>query len=161
MACAAAPNQSINVSQHLEYISANQIPLAFAQFNEMRQRKHRIDVTLIVGRRRIDAHRIVLEAASIYFQSIFKSAMNESHQGLWLCAFLFHLFQILIDQIEMFDIDENALSALIDFIYTSHIDINQDNVQSLLSAAQYLQMTEIEVVDMIIASNHYYYIEFH
>ena len=68
--------------RHLEYISTNQNQLAFAQFNEMRQRKHRIDVTLIVGRRRIDAHRIVLEAVSGYFRSMFKSAMNESQQSL-------------------------------------------------------------------------------
>jgi BTB/POZ domain len=155
MACAVAPIQSINVSQHLEYISANQNRLAFAQFNEMRQHKYRIDVTLVVGRRRIDAHRIVLEAASIYFRSIFRSAMNESHRGLWLYTFLFHLFRILIDQIEMFDIDEDALSALIDFIYTSNIVINQDNVQSLLTVARYLLMTEIEVADMIIAYGFY------
>ncbi len=83
MACTAAPNQSINVYRHLEYISTNQSQLAFAQLNEMRQHKYRIDVTLVVGRRRIDAHRIVLEAASSYFRSMFKSAMNESHRGLW------------------------------------------------------------------------------
>lgn len=51
-------------------------------------------------------------------------------------------------------VDVAALSALIDFIYTSHIDIDQDNVQSLLTAARYLLMTEIEVADMIIVSNH-------
>ena len=93
MACTAAPNQSINVSRHLEYISANQNQLTFAQFNEMRQHKHRIDVTLVVGRRRIDAHRIVLEAASNYFRSIFKSVMDESHRGLWLYAFWLMSFE--------------------------------------------------------------------
>ena len=82
MACASAPNQSISVSRHLEYISTNQNQLAFAQFNEMRQRKQRIDVTLVVGSRRIDAHRIVLEAASIYFRKIFKSAIDECQRGL-------------------------------------------------------------------------------
>ncbi len=89
MACAAALNQSINVCRRLEYISTNQNQLAFTQFNEMRQRKHRIDVTLVVGqcRRRIDAHRIILEAASMYFQTRFKSAINESHRGFRLYAF--------------------------------------------------------------------------
>ena len=60
----------------------------------------------------------------------------------------------------MLNIDEDALSALIDFIYTSHIVINQDNVQSLLTAARYLQMTEIEVVDMIIVCNHHITLNF-
>ena len=89
MACIAAPNLSINVSRHFEYISTNQNQLVFAQFNEMRQHKYRIDVTLVVGvgRRRIDAHRIVLEAASTYFQSMFKSDMDGCHRGLWLYAF--------------------------------------------------------------------------
>jgi hypothetical protein len=82
MACAAAPNQSINVYRHFEYISSNHNQLLLAKFNEMRQHKHRIDVTLIVGRRRIPAHRTVLEAASDYFRSMFRSAMNECQQSL-------------------------------------------------------------------------------
>ena len=93
MACAAASNQSINISRHLEYINTKQNQLVFAQFNEMRQRKDQIDVTLVVGHRRIDAHRIVLEAASIYFRSIFKSAMDGCHKGFWLYALWFMSFE--------------------------------------------------------------------
>ena len=66
----------------------------FAQFNEMRQRKHRTDVTLVGcrrrRRRRIDAHRMVLEAASTYFRSIFRSTMDECQQG-------FVVVRILVD----------------------------------------------------------------
>jgi len=45
----------------------------------------------------------------------------------------------------MLDVDEDALSTLIEFIYTSRIVIDRDNVQSLLIAARYLLITEIEV----------------
>ncbi len=87
MAYASAPNQSINVYRHKEYISTNQNQLVFAQLNEIRQHEYRTDVTLVVGRRRIDAHRIVLAAVSDYFRSMFRSAMNECQQSLWCANF--------------------------------------------------------------------------
>lgn len=42
------------------------------------------------------------------------------------------------------DIDENAMELLIDFCYTSHIIVEESNVQSLLPAACLLQLAEIQ-----------------
>lgn len=43
------------------------------------------------------------------------------------------------------DIDENAMELLIDFCYTSHIMVEEGNVQTLLPAACLLQLAEIQV----------------
>lgn len=43
------------------------------------------------------------------------------------------------------DIDELAMDLLIDFCYTSHIVVEESNVQTLLPAACLLQLTEIQV----------------
>lgn len=45
------------------------------------------------------------------------------------------------------DIDELAMDLLIDFCYTSHIVVEESNVQTLLPAACLLQLTEIQVKD--------------
>lgn len=44
------------------------------------------------------------------------------------------------------DIDEHAMELLIDFAYTSHIIVEENNVQVLLPAACLLQMAEIQEV---------------
>lgn len=43
------------------------------------------------------------------------------------------------------DIDENAMELLIDFCYTSHIVVEESNVQTLLPAACLLQLSEIKI----------------
>ncbi len=80
-------NQSINIrSRHLEFISIQQNRFAFEQMNEMRLNRYRTDIVLIVGNKRIDAHRLILEASSIYFRTMFAMDMIESRQSK--CVFL-------------------------------------------------------------------------
>ena len=49
------------------------------------------------------------------------------------------------------DIEERAMELLIEFSYSSHIVVEEGNVQSLLPAACLLQMTEIQ--GMLINNN--------
>lgn len=60
------------------------------------------DVVLIAGPRRIPAHRLVLSAASDYFTAMFTSNVREATQ----------------DEVTLKDVDPEALSALVSFIYT-------------------------------------------
>lgn len=43
-------------------------------------------------------------------------------------------------EVEVLGFDENAVSDLIEFAYSGKIDINKDNVQTLLEASNYLQV---------------------
>lgn len=88
---------------------------------------HLCDVVLQLGSRKIYAHRVVLSACSNYFCAMFTNTMLESHQ----------------DTIMLNDLDEKAVEDLVEFAYTSKIDIHEDNVQPLLKAASILQLSEV------------------
>ncbi|XP_072170995.1 kelch-like protein 8 [Diadema setosum] len=82
------------------------------------------DFTLKCGRSSFTCHRLVLAACSPYFRAMFTSEMVESRQS----------------SLEVKDIDERSLEALVEFMYTSKIVLNVDNVQKVLFAASLLQM---------------------
>eukprot|EP00058_Branchiostoma_floridae_P023766 XP_002609256.1 hypothetical protein BRAFLDRAFT_86834 [Branchiostoma floridae] len=98
--------------------------------NSLRKRRELCDVVLIVGDRRIYAHRVILAACSPYFHAMFTGELAESRQT-----------EVIIR-----DIDERAMELLIDFAYTSQITVEESNVQTLLPAACLLQLQEIQEV---------------
>ena len=88
-----------------------------------------IDVRLKVGDDEFPAHRIVLAANSDYFHAMFVHAMMESIQEV----------------IELKDenISAAALKIVMDAIYSGEININDENVFEVLSAADHLQVTSV------------------
>lgn len=82
------------------------------------------DVTLVVGEQQFPAHRVVLAASSPYFCAMFTNEHLESRQ----------------DRIVLNCIEERALQTLLDFVYTSELEISEENVQSLLGGASLLQL---------------------
>ena len=86
------------------------------------------DVTIVAGNERIPANRLVLSCYSTYFEGMFKLQMRERYENI----------------IEIKTIDWRELRALIDFIYTGSIKINEQNVMKLLSGADYLQLHEVK-----------------
>nr|UZC49391.1 kelch-like protein [Carassius auratus]UZH44906.1 kelch-like protein [Carassius gibelio]WEX30196.1 Kelch-like protein 20b-A [Carassius auratus]WEX30294.1 Kelch-like protein 20b-A [Carassius gibelio] len=93
-------------------------------------RKHRelCDVVLVVGAKKIYAHRVILSACSPYFRAMFTGELAESRQT----------------EVVIRDIDERAMELLIDFAYTSQVTVEEGNVQTLLPAACLLQLAEIQ-----------------
>ncbi|KAL9951448.1 hypothetical protein ACROYT_G044109 [Oculina patagonica] len=88
------------------------------------------DATLLVGGKEFPVHRIILSAASPYFQVMFTSGMAES----------------FLDHVEIHDVDAEVFSAILNFIYTGQVEVNEDNVQQLLPASKMLQVEDIEVM---------------
>lgn len=71
--------------------------------------------------------RAILAACSPYFRAMFTGELAESRQT----------------EVTIRDIDEVAMELLIDFCYTSHIVVEEGNVQTLLPAGvhySYLQV---------------------
>ena len=75
--------------------------------NVLRKHRELCDVVLIVGQRKIFAHRVILSACSPYFHAMFTGELAESRQT----------------EVTIRDIDENAMELLIDFCYTSSITV--------------------------------------
>uniref|UniRef100_A0A1I7XP95 BTB domain-containing protein n=1 Tax=Heterorhabditis bacteriophora TaxID=37862 RepID=A0A1I7XP95_HETBA len=72
----------------------------------------------------IAAHRVVLAATSPYFRAMFTCQMLES----------------VTDRIVLKEIDGGTLSILVDYMYSGRLDIDENNVQSLLTTASILQL---------------------
>ncbi|XP_071650413.1 kelch-like protein 5 [Temnothorax longispinosus] len=85
------------------------------------------DVTLIAGNKRVPAHRLVLSAGSEYFATMFTSSLRESAQN----------------EIELMDVDGDALWALVLYCYTGCIELHEDSVESLLTTACLLQLNPV------------------
>ncbi|KAJ9599793.1 hypothetical protein L9F63_026360, partial [Diploptera punctata] len=88
------------------------------ELNVLRRHRELCDVVLNVGSRKIFAHRVILSACSPYFRAMFTGELAESRQT----------------EVTIRDIDEVAMELLIDFCYTSHIVVEEGNVQTLLPA---------------------------
>ena len=47
------------------------------------------------------------------------------------------------ERIALMDIDPEALVTLVDYAYTARVEVNEDNVQTLLQAANLLQLVDV------------------
>lgn len=65
--------------------------------------------------------RVILSACSPYFRAMFTGELAESRQT----------------EVTIRDIDEVAMELLIDFCYTSHVVVEEGNVQTLLPAGEW------------------------
>ncbi|KAF4525766.1 hypothetical protein B566_EDAN002028 [Ephemera danica] len=90
--------------------------------DELRKERSFCDVVLVAGEEEIPAHRNVLSSFSSYFKAMFTGNLMEASQ----------------DRVVINGIDAPMLQTLIDYAYTGSVDIDTENVQSLLAAANLL-----------------------
>ena len=98
--------------------------------NRLRKDGILCDVTITVGGRKIHAHKNVLAASCPYFETMFTGGLfSESMKG----------------DVTIKDVDVEAMETLIDFCYTSSIEVDWNNVQPLIVTADILQMVLAKV----------------
>ncbi|KAL0977804.1 hypothetical protein UPYG_G00161390 [Umbra pygmaea] len=85
------------------------------------------DCMLVVKGVCFKAHKNVLAAFSSYFRCLFQN--SPSHKN--------DVFHLVIQ-------DVGGIGQILDYMYTSRLDVNQDNVQALLDIAQCLQVPNIQ-----------------
>lgn len=73
-------------------------------------------------------HRALLSARSSYFKVMFTADMRERSNSV----------------IKLAGVDSAVLGALVNYVYTAQVRITEDNVQSLLEAADLLQFTTVK-----------------
>lgn len=86
------------------------------------------DVVLCVEAAQFPCHKAVLTSFSPYFKAMFTSPMVERTQS-----------HVVVN-----GIDAGALRDILDYAYTSSVTVTPDNVQSLLAAANLLQVSRVK-----------------
>ncbi|XP_061694821.1 kelch-like protein 18 isoform X3 [Syngnathoides biaculeatus] len=115
--------------EDLVHFSVHDLPTrGYVVMEEVRRQGKLCDVTLKAGEHKFSAHRIVLAASIPYFHAMFTNDMVECKQ----------------DEILMHGMDPSALEALINFAYSGHVAIDQQNVQSLLIGSSFLQLQNVK-----------------
>lgn len=103
------------------------VPCSHTMFYDLKKKGELIDVSIKIDNGMYAAHRVVLAAAVPYFRTMFTSNLAECTEK----------------EVTVKGVDPVALECLMDFAYTNVIEITAENVQSLLVASDYLQMTEV------------------
>jgi len=85
------------------------------------------DVTLVCEGTEVGAHKLLLAAASDYFEAMFTRGMAETE----------------MDRVEIQGLDPTALKTLVNYCYTGVIDLQEENVENLLAAACLLQLPSV------------------
>ncbi|XP_070775205.1 BCL6A transcription repressor b [Enoplosus armatus] len=96
-------------------------------FNRLRSRNILTDVTIQVDGQHFHAHKAVLVACSGFFYSVFMDPKNAN------------LSAISLDP----KVDRKGFSILLDFMYTSCLNLNDSQVLATMNTAIYLQMEHV------------------
>lgn len=86
------------------------------------------DALICTESRNFSIHKCVVAAASAFFQKLFSSKMKESYES----------------KVNISNVSAEIMEVILDFIYTSVLNISDDNVYDLLCAADYFQMQSIK-----------------
>jgi len=84
------------------------------------------DVTLVAESVEVPAHKMVLAACSPYFYAMFTGFTERESSRVTLQG-----------------LDPEALQTLVDYVYTSLVEVTEENVQTLLPAANLLQLGDV------------------
>ena len=97
-----------------------------------RRNEHFCDVILEVGsgddQARLKAHRIVLCAASPFFYNALNSDMKEKEEGV----------------IRLEETSKPVMEDVLEYLYTGHVDINEQNAFDLITMADYFLLSGLK-----------------
>ncbi|XP_051949234.1 zinc finger and BTB domain-containing protein 8B-like [Xyrauchen texanus] len=100
-----------------------------SELNEQRKRDFFCDCSIIVEGRVFKAHRNILFASSGYFRALLVRYLQDNGQR---------------NSTASLDIvTAEAFSFILDFLYSGRLALRSDNVIEIMSAASYLQMTDV------------------
>ncbi|GBP37279.1 Kelch-like protein 3 [Eumeta japonica] len=99
------------------------------KFKVFRQDGTLCDVDLVSGDTVVKAHRVVLAAACVYFETMFKSGLEECNRK----------------SVPLPSIPPDVLPLVVEFIYSGQTVISSSTVPHLVDAANMLQLQELSV----------------
>ncbi|XP_061548576.1 kelch-like protein 41a [Phycodurus eques] len=90
-----------------------------------------VDCILKVGDRSIPCHRLILAACSPYFRELFFSEDGKEMDK---------------KEVVLEDLDPAVMEAIVNYMYSTEIDINDDNVQDIMAVAGRFQIPSVFTV---------------
>ncbi|XP_010772781.1 kelch-like protein 41a [Notothenia coriiceps] len=90
-----------------------------------------IDCILKVGDRSIPCHQLILSACSPYFRELYFSEDDKETDKM---------------DVVLENLDPDVMEAIVNYMYSADIDINDDNVQGILAAANRFQIPSVFTV---------------
>ncbi|XP_030644339.1 LOW QUALITY PROTEIN: zinc finger and BTB domain-containing protein 8B [Chanos chanos] len=99
------------------------------ELNEQRRRGFFCDCSIVVDGRVFRAHRNILFASSGYFRALLVHYLQDNGQRHSTAS--------------LDIVTPEAFSMILDFLYSGRLDLRSDNVIEVMSAASYLQMTDV------------------
>ena len=109
------------------FTAASHAGSLLASVHTLRESNGLCDVSLRAEGREMQAHKVILAAGSPYFNAMFSSRHRESSASC----------------VALNGIDGQTLELLVDFVYSSSLEITEKNVQNLLAGASLLQLSPV------------------
>ncbi|XP_017777379.1 PREDICTED: kelch-like protein 5 [Nicrophorus vespilloides] len=118
-----------SASQDEQFCSKGHAEHSLSSMRHFLQDEKLCDVVLVAGENgpTVSAHKLVLSAASEYFAAMFTGNLRESGES----------------KVVLRDINGDVLHAIVNYCYTGSVDIREDNVETLLSTACLMQLSEV------------------
>lgn len=126
--CPCVSSAEMETKKQVVFQQPDLFSQGFPVFEEIRRLGKLCDVTLKVENQSFSAHRLVLAATIPYFHAMFLSNMAESKQK----------------DITLQGVDAVALETLINFAYSGRVTLTNDNVQSIMVGASYVQLHKVK-----------------
>ncbi|XP_023326536.1 kelch-like protein 34 [Eurytemora carolleeae] len=96
-------------------------------FECLRKRGILLDVKLIAEGEMFQAHRSLLASCSDYFRAMFSSGLRESFE----------------EEISLHGVTARGLAVILDYMYTSRLELDTGCIEEVLDCASQLQMTSV------------------
>jgi len=117
-------NQETEVEQ---YQNSNHFQEVVSGLEGLRRRGILLDVKLWAEGQIFQAHRVVLASCSEYFRAMFSSGLRESSE----------------EEIELRGVTAKGLSVILDYIYTSRLELDTLILEEVLDCASQLQVMSV------------------
>ncbi|XP_032879865.1 kelch-like protein 41 [Amblyraja radiata] len=85
-----------------------------------------VDCSLQVGSKSFPCHRLILAACSPYFREYFFAEENEKKR-----------------EVVLEDVDDNVVSMILQYLYSSEIELTDENVQNILAVSSRFQIPSV------------------